>query len=69
MLQAYSIEEEPFGASEVNIYTVKVEDEVASIIRWVVRKLYLSLIHKVCNGQIDLVFGGDSRGLRLNPGH
>ena len=69
MLQAYPIEEGPFGASEVNIYTVEVEDEVASIIRWVVRKLYLSLIHKVCNGQIDLVFGGDSRGLRLNPGH
>ena len=69
MLQAYSIEEESFGASEMNIYTVEVEDEVASIIRSVVRKLYLSLIHKVCNGQIDLVFGGDSRGLRLNPCH
>ena len=69
MLQAYSIEEGPFGASEVNIYTVEGEDEVASIIRWVVRKLYLFLIHKVYYGQIDLVFGGDWRGLRLNPGH
>jgi len=31
VLQAYSIEEEPFKASEVNIYTVQVEDEVATI--------------------------------------
>ena len=60
MLHGYSIEEGPFGVSEVNICIVEVEDEVASIIRWVVRKLYLFLIHRVCNGQIDLVlFGGD----------
>jgi len=32
VLQADSIEEGPFGASEVNICTVEVTDEVASII-------------------------------------
>ena len=41
VLQADSIEEGPFGASEVNICIVEIADEIARIISWVDRKLYL----------------------------
>ena len=42
MLQAYLIEEDSFGASEVNIYTVEGEneDEVASIIELLENFIY-----------------------------
>ena len=58
MLQADLIEERAFGASEVNICTVETVDEVA--INGEILGKRVEVI-----GQIDFIFRGDSREMRI----